>query len=320
MQNPGDKPPVVKLKHPSYQPSKAELNEDMRVDASPEDIARAVGRQVEVRYVDAPRKNATNPANLPIPLDFPQRDLFIEHQMNGSVVPQRPRDGYINATLLCQRAGKLFGNYHNTKQTKEFLNELSAVIDIPITALVQIIQGGNDKLAQGTWVHPQVAVHLGQWLSPAFAVHVTRWVFDWMNGSVQGYMPEHVRRYIRNKAKIPHDHFSMLNEIYLNLLAPLEDYGVIPPDKMMPDISTGRMFSDFLRKRGIDPEKFRTYEHEFIDPSRPTVKARLYPIEYLGEFRKYFNEVWLPTRAERYFQKRFPAALPHLPKIRQLPS
>ena len=42
--------PVVKVKHSSYQPSKAELNEDMRVDASPEDIARAVGRQVEVRY------------------------------------------------------------------------------------------------------------------------------------------------------------------------------------------------------------------------------------------------------------------------------
>lgn len=42
--------PVVKAKHPSYQPSKAELNEYMRVDASPEDVARAVGRQVEVRY------------------------------------------------------------------------------------------------------------------------------------------------------------------------------------------------------------------------------------------------------------------------------
>ena len=42
--------PIVKLRHPSYQPSKAELNEDMRVDAGPEDIARAVGRQVEVRY------------------------------------------------------------------------------------------------------------------------------------------------------------------------------------------------------------------------------------------------------------------------------
>ena len=41
----------------------------------------------------------------------------------------------------------------------------------------------------------------------------------------------------------------MLNEIYLALLAPLEDYGIIPPDSMMPDISTGLMFSGFLRGR-----------------------------------------------------------------------
>ena len=111
----------------------------------------------------------------------------------------------------------------------------------------------------------------------------------------------------------------MLNEIYLNLFAPLEDYGIIPPDRMMPDISTGRMFSDFLRRKGIDPNQFPTYEHEFADSSRPTVNARLYPIEHLPDFRRYFNEVWLPQRAESYFEERFPRALPFLPRILQLP-
>ena len=42
--------PVVEVRHSSYQPSKAELEEDMRIDASPEDVARAIGQQVEVRY------------------------------------------------------------------------------------------------------------------------------------------------------------------------------------------------------------------------------------------------------------------------------
>ena len=51
----------------------------------------------------------------------------------------------------------------------------------------------------------------------------------------------------------------------------------------MPDISTGRMFSDFLRMKGIVPEEFPTYEHEFTD-GRRSVKARLYPVEYLSEF------------------------------------
>ena len=195
---------------------------------------------------------------------MPQQSLLIQHEIDGEVVPQRPRDGYIDATRLCKQAGKLFGNYHQTAQTQAFLKELSAVIGIPITGLVQVIQGGRPEL-QGTWVHPHVAINLSQWLSPVFAVKVSQWVFDWMSGRVNPYMPVHVQRFLKNRFKIPHTHFSMLNEIYLNLLAALEDNGVILPDKMMPDISTGRMFSDFLRSKGIDPEKFPTYQHEFID-------------------------------------------------------
>ena len=77
------------------------------------------------------------------------------------------------------------------------------------------------------------------------------------------------------------------------------------------------MFSDFLRSKGYHPESFPTYEHEFADSSRMPVNARLYPIEHLPEFRKYFNEVWL---RRLYFEDRFPKALPFLPNILKLPS
>ena len=107
----------------------------------------------------------------------------------------------------------------------------------------------------------------------------------------------------------------MLNEIYLNLLAPLEDYGIKLPDRLTPDVSTGRMFSDFLRSKGIEPERFPSYQHEFVDGTRPPVRARLYPIEHLPDFRMYFNEVWLPHRATKYFEKRYPRALPFVSKI-----
>ena len=257
--------------------------------------------------------------NLPVPLNFEQPPLLIEHSVDGGVIPQRPQDGYINATRLCQQVGKLFADYHRLALTQSFLQELSADMGIPISGLVQIIRGGNDRLIQGTWVHPQVAIHLGQWLSPTFSVQVTKWVLDWMQGKTQSYMPVHVQRFMKNRAKIPHTHFSMLNEIYLNLFAPLEECGVIPPDNMMPDISTGRMFSGFLRRKGIDPNEFPTYQHEFADSSRLPVNARLYPIEHLPDFRRYFNETWLPERAENYFAERFPRALPFLPRISQLP-
>ena len=197
---------------------------------------------------------------------------------------------------------------------------LSLDIGIPISNWVQVVRGRGDKITQGTWVHPRVAINLGQWLSPEFDVMVSQWVFDWLEGRLSGHIPLHVRRFLKNRSKIPHTHFSMLNEIYLNLVAPLEDCGIILPEPMTPDISTGRMFSDFLRSKGIDPEQFPSYDHEFLDGTRPTVVARLYPIEHLAAFRKYFNEVWLPQKAKYYFEDRYPKALPFLPRILPLPD
>ena len=51
------KPPrEVELVHPSYQPSVAELNEDMRVDATFEEAVRALAQPVRIRYIDRPRQ------------------------------------------------------------------------------------------------------------------------------------------------------------------------------------------------------------------------------------------------------------------------
>ena len=49
--------PVVELAHPSYQPSKAEVEEPIEFPAetTPEDLARAVMRRVDVRYTE-PRR------------------------------------------------------------------------------------------------------------------------------------------------------------------------------------------------------------------------------------------------------------------------
>lgn len=55
-----DKTPVIKLMHPSYQPSKAELESDMSIDASPEEVARTVLRRVEVQYVSPPKKRKSD--------------------------------------------------------------------------------------------------------------------------------------------------------------------------------------------------------------------------------------------------------------------
>ncbi len=250
-------------------------------------------------------------------LYFPTQAPLIGHQLGGELVSQRPKDGYINATALCKAAKKSFYDYSRLRTTRAFLEELSAETGIPVSALFQTFKGGNKIELQGTWIHPDVATHLAQWLSPKFAVQVSKWVREWITGQVSGYMPPHVKRYIKNRAKIPHTHFPMLNEIYLNLIAPLEEAGFFMPDKMLPDASTGRMFSSFLRKKGISPESFPSYTHEFSD-NRPDVQARLYPNEYLAAFKNYFNKEWLPKHAEKYFKDRAPKALPYINLITPL--
>jgi len=240
---------------------------------------------------------------------------LIPHVSEGVRISQRAHDGYIDATAACKAAGKLFADYQRLATTAAYVQELSSDMGIPISELIQVVKGG-DPAQQGTWVHPDVAVHLGQWLSPRFAVKVTRWVREWVaRGKYAGKgMPYHLARYTANNSKIPYTHFSILNEMTLGLIAPLENAGYTLPESMVPDISQGKMFARWLReKKGIDTNTMPTYQHEYADGR--IFSAKMYPIELLEDFRVHFNEVWLPTKAIEYFTDRDPKALPHLPKL-----
>ena len=54
-ENPAE-PPVLELVHPSYQPSKAELEEDLRVDATFEEAMQALAQPVKIRYIKQPKR------------------------------------------------------------------------------------------------------------------------------------------------------------------------------------------------------------------------------------------------------------------------
>jgi len=244
---------------------------------------------------------------LPLPL--------IKHEEEGQLIYQRFTDGYVNATTMCKVANKRLNDYGRLKETKEFIKELSTVAGIPATALVCTIQGGHPEL-QGTWVHPQVAINLGQWLSAKFAVKVSQWIFDWMNGKTpKGNLPYHLRRYLTNVKRIPNGYFSILQELYITLIAPLEARGYILPEKLIPDISEGRIFCKWLRSKGINTDKMHTYKHKYEDGR--IVDAKLYPSEYLHAFRQHLSRVWLPKQAVKYFKERDVSILPYLNNILQ---
>lgn len=74
---------------------------------------------------------------------------IIKHEENGNLIYQRIQDGYVNATTMCKAAGKLIADYSRLKETKEFLDELSSDMGIPISALVCGIKGGEPELQGG---------------------------------------------------------------------------------------------------------------------------------------------------------------------------
>jgi hypothetical protein len=236
---------------------------------------------------------------------------LIPHEVENSVIPQRAVDGYVNATAMCNACGKKLSHYLENKTTKEFLAALEADAGIPASALL-IIQKGGNPMEQGTWVHPDVAINLGQWCSPKFAVAVSKWVREWITGKVTSTkLPYHIERYLANMSEVPHTHFSMLNELTFNLIAPLEMQGYTLPESMVPDISEGKMFSKWLRdEKGMDTSLFPTYQHRYADGR--VVTARLYPIAVLEDFRHHFHSVWIPKRMIDYFRQRDDAAMKYI--------
>lgn len=244
---------------------------------------------------------------------------LIPRRVEGALIHQRASDGYVNATAMCSASGKNYYDYSRLKATGEFLDELSRSTGIPGDLLVFTVMHGPNE-SRGTWVHPDVAINLGQWCSPRFAVAVSQWVREWLGNRGQApAMPYHLRRYMANRAQVPHTHFSMLNEMTLVLIGPMEDSGYTLPDNLLPDISEGRMFCKWLRdEKGIDTDALPTYKHEFEDGR--IVHPKLYPNEVLADFRAHFHQVWLPSKALKYFAERDPKAVPHLEKVLALPA
>jgi len=130
------------------------------------------------------------------------KDLGGEITLNGISVLSR-EDGFINATAMCKAGNKKFNDWLRSESSKELIKALEEAetlkkgipvfkncgmgipIDenpetgIPVSANYQVIdikKGGNDKKAQGSWIHPDLAVQLAQWISPIFSLEVSKWI------------------------------------------------------------------------------------------------------------------------------------------------
>lgn len=90
---------------------------------------------------------------------------------NGSPVTfQIGQATMVNATEMAKPFGKRPVDWLNNQYTKGFLIDLAEVRNLTSADLVRVIKGGNDKNAQGTWFHEDVALEFARWLSPQFAI------------------------------------------------------------------------------------------------------------------------------------------------------
>ena len=89
------------------------------------------------------------------------------------IIPVR-EDGYIHATKLCQAVGKRMTRWTNNKETQELIKNFDLTKNLS-KELIEIHQGG-DKYSQGTWIHPDLGLHLAQWCSPSFSLQVSKWI------------------------------------------------------------------------------------------------------------------------------------------------
>lgn len=133
-------------------------------------------------------------------------------------------------------------------------------------------------------------------------------------------LPNFVQRFIDNIPNIPRKYFSIIGELFLTIYSELEKVGYKIPDKsekwvqIMPDISVGRVFSEYLQKH--HPERYhmkKEYMHLFPDGRKHP--AALYPSVALGTFRDFVFDVWVPKYANDYFKSRDPLALNYIPQI-----
>ena len=97
---------------------------------------------------------------------------------NNPITFQLGEATMVNATEMAKPFGKRPVDWLRLPTTQEFLKQLCEVRKSHITpevgkshnGFVVTVKGGNDRTAQGTWLHEDVALEFARWLSPAFAI------------------------------------------------------------------------------------------------------------------------------------------------------
>ena len=126
-------------------------------------------------------------------------------------------------------------------------------------------------------------------------------------------LPYHIRRYLANVGNVPKGHFAILPEMCNRLIFPLDKVGYHLSEKILPDISFGRLFCRHLRDvHGVDTNLLPKYLHKYEDGR--VVYPKCYPNKLYDVAIGFLDDVWMPEHADRYFKARDEKSLQYLGK------
>lgn len=95
-------------------------------------------------------------------------------------------------------------------------------------------------------------------------------------------------------------YWSMLNKMNELFALPLELAGLTLPDTCVVDISTGKMFCEYLRSLGINPDDItKKYTHIYPD-GRKIPDVNKYPDKYYELFSDWLKNVWVKEKSMKY--------------------
>ncbi|AQN67947.1 putative kilA-n domain protein [Saudi moumouvirus] len=106
-------------------------------------------------------------------------DKFSYGKLGDFNIVMMKKNGYVNATNLCKNIKKEFYHWKENKNSKELIKELISSPDYPGDEPIITITGGKITKIRGTYVHPELIIHIASWCSPKYALKVSKIVIEY---------------------------------------------------------------------------------------------------------------------------------------------
>jgi len=83
------------------------------------------------------------------------------------------KNGYINATKLCQDGGKQVKHWFENKSSEKIINDFGKFLNLTRDKLIIKINGGSLTKISGTYVHPHIINPIASWCNTKYAFFIS---------------------------------------------------------------------------------------------------------------------------------------------------